>query len=38
VAYWSSPQKNRIRLLPPLNIPFDLLKKAVGVIKSACAE
>ena len=30
--------KNRIRLLPPLNIPFDLLKKAVGVIKSACAE
>ncbi len=29
--------KNRIRLLPALNIPFDLLKKAVMVIKNACA-
>lgn len=28
--------KNKIRLLPALNIPFDTLKKAVEVIKSAC--
>lgn len=28
--------KNKIRLLPALNIPFDLLKKAVSVLKSAC--
>lgn len=27
--------KDKIRLLPPLNIPFDLLKKAIGVIKQA---
>ena len=25
--------KNKLRLLPPLNIPFDLLKKAVEIIK-----
>ena len=29
--------KDRLRLLPPLNIPFDLLKKAVEIIKAACA-
>ncbi len=28
--------KNKVRLLPPLNIPMDLLKKAVEVIKIAC--
>ena len=28
--------KNKIRLLPALNIPFETLKKAVEVIKSAC--
>ncbi len=29
--------KDRIRLLPALNIPFDLLKKAAEVIKACCA-
>ncbi|MBQ7309298.1 MAG: aspartate aminotransferase family protein [Clostridia bacterium] len=29
--------KNKVRLLPPLNIPMDLLEKAVKVIKTACA-
>ncbi len=29
--------KTRLRLLPPLNIPFELLKKAITVIKEACA-
>ena len=29
--------KNKIRLLPPLNIPTALLEKAVDVIKTACA-
>lgn len=28
--------KSKVRLLPALNIPMDLLKKAVAVIKSAC--
>ena len=28
--------KDKVRLLPPLNIPMDLLKKAVGIIKNAC--
>ncbi len=28
--------KNKVRLLPALNIPMELLKKAVDVIKSAC--
>lgn len=28
--------KNKLRLLPPLNISFDDLKKAVEVIKNAC--
>lgn len=30
--------KNKVRLLPPLNIPWDLLKHAVGVLKEACAQ
>ncbi|MBQ4600245.1 MAG: acetylornithine/succinylornithine family transaminase [Oscillospiraceae bacterium] len=30
--------KDKVRLLPALNIPMDVLKKAVGVIKSACAD
>lgn len=29
--------KTKIRLLPPLNIPFELVKKAVEIIKEACA-
>lgn len=28
--------KNKVRLLPALNIPMDLLKKAIEVIKTAC--
>lgn len=28
--------KNKLRLLPPLNIPFEDLEKAVEVIKNAC--
>ena len=28
--------KNKVRLLPALNIPFDLLEKAIGVIKQVC--
>ena len=28
--------KTKIRLLPPLNIPFDTLKKAIDVLKDAC--
>ena len=30
--------KDRVRLLPPLNIPKELLEKAVAVIKAACAR
>ncbi len=30
--------KHKVRLLPALNIPMDVLEKAVSVIKSACAE
>ena len=30
--------KSKVRLLPPLNIPWDDLKTAVAVIKTACAE
>ncbi len=30
--------KDKIRLLPALNIPFDLLKKAIDVLKEACAK
>ena len=30
--------KDKVRLLPALNIPFDVLKKAISVIKSVCAE
>ena len=29
--------KNKVRLLPPLNIPWPLLKQAVAVIAEACA-
>lgn len=29
--------KNKIRLLPALNIPYDLLKKALSVLVNACA-
>ena len=28
--------KNKVRLLPALNIPDDLLEKAVGILKEAC--
>ena len=28
--------KDKVRLLPPLNIPMDLLEKAVSIIKAAC--
>ncbi|MBO7376623.1 MAG: aminotransferase class III-fold pyridoxal phosphate-dependent enzyme, partial [Clostridia bacterium] len=28
--------KTKLRLLPALNIPFGLLRKAIGIIKSAC--
>lgn len=30
--------KNKVRLLPPLNIPMETLEKAVEIIKSVCAE
>ncbi len=30
--------KDRVRLLPALNIPMELLEKAVGVIREACAN
>lgn len=30
--------KNRVRLLPALNIPMDLLEEAVEVLKTVCAE
>ena len=30
--------KDKVRLLPALNIPMDVLKEAVEVIKAACAE
>lgn len=30
--------KDKVRLLPALNIPMDVLKKAIDVIKEACAE
>ena len=29
--------KNKVRLLPAMNIPWELLEKAIAVIKSACA-
>lgn len=28
--------KNKVRLLPPLNIPFELLEKGIKVLKKAC--
>ena len=30
--------KNKLRLLPALNIPFELLKKAVDIIKEVAKE
>lgn len=30
--------KHKVRLLPPLNIPFPLLKQAITVLKEVCAE
>ena len=30
--------KDKVRLLPALNIPMDVLKEAVEIIKTACAE
>lgn len=30
--------KDKVRLLPALNIPMDVLEKAAGIIKAACAE
>ncbi len=30
--------KDKVRLLPALNIPFDLLKQAIAVLKQACAK
>ena len=30
--------KDKVRLLPPLNIPMEQLQKAVGIIKNICAE
>ena len=30
--------KDKVRLLPALNIPIDLLKKAIQIILNACAE
>ena len=30
--------KNKVRLLPALNIPWELLEKAVKIIKETCAE
>ena len=30
--------KDRVRLLPALNIPFDTLKQAIEVIKQVCAK
>jgi len=29
--------KDKVRLLPALNIPQDMLEKAIDVIKAACA-
>ena len=30
--------KDKVRLLPALNIPIETLKKAAEIIKSACAD
>ena len=30
--------KQKVRLLPALNIDMDLLKKAINIIKEACAK
>ena len=30
--------KDKVRLLPALNIPDDLLMQAIGILKDICAE
>lgn len=30
--------KNKVRLLPALNIPFELLEKSIAILKRVCAE
>ena len=30
--------KDKVRLLPALNIPWDVLQKAAGIIARVCAE
>ena len=30
--------KDKVRLLPALNIPMDILAEAIGILKAACAE
>jgi acetylornithine/N-succinyldiaminopimelate aminotransferase len=30
--------KDKVRLLPALNIPMEILSEAIGIIKRACAE
>ena len=30
--------KQKVRLLPPLNIDMELLEKAINVLKEACAK
>ncbi|MBR4439091.1 MAG: aminotransferase class III-fold pyridoxal phosphate-dependent enzyme, partial [Clostridia bacterium] len=30
--------KNKVRLLPALNIPFDLLERAIAILKEVCAK
>ena len=30
--------KDKVRLLPAINIPFDVLKKAIETIKEICSE
>ena len=30
--------KNKVRMLPALNIPFDLLKKAIKIVKEECEK
>ena len=30
--------KDKVRLLPALNIPFELLEKSIDILKKVCAE
>ena len=30
--------KTKVRLLPPLNIPMDVLEEAIGIIKESCKK